>query len=132
VIIANSLVVSEQKYLQSIETGAHTLVADEPRDNGGEDRGPSPYGLILSGLGACTSATLRMYAERKGWDLGTIRVRLAFDKTHEGSEHITRQISFSADLSAEQKTRLAEIAEKTPVTKTLRQGVTITTHVVGT
>jgi putative redox protein len=132
VIVAGALVVSEHKYVQAIETGGHRLTADEPKENGGEDTGPSPFGLLLSSLGACTSATLRMYAERKGWELGAIRVRLSLERTREGGDHITRQISFGASLSDEQKQRLAEIAEKTPVTKTLRQGATLTTHVVGT
>jgi putative redox protein len=132
VIVANALVVSEGKMLQAIETGGHHLTADEPKDNGGEDQGPSPYGLLLSALGACTSATLRMYADRKGWDLGTIRVRLSIERDKDApQDRIARQISFGGTLDVEQKQRLAEIAEKTPVTKTLKQGVVITTHVVG-
>jgi putative redox protein len=130
-VIAGALVQSEHKYLQAIETGHHHLVGDEPLDNGGQNAGPSPYGLLLSALGSCTSATLRMYAERKGWELGTIRVRLALDRHEDKSEHITRQISFGAPLSDEQKRRLGEIAEKTPVTKTLRRGTPITTDIVG-
>ncbi len=134
-IIAGALVQSEHKYLQAIETGHHHLVGDEPLGNGGQDAGPSPYGLLLSALGSCTSATLRMYAERKGWQLGTIRVRLTMerreDEQQQKHEHITRQISFDAPLSDEQKRRLGEIADKTPVTKTLRRGTPITTHVIG-
>jgi putative redox protein len=129
--IADALVVSDHKYAQAIETGGHKLTADEPRASGGEDRGPSPYGLLLSALGACTSATLRMYAERKGWDLGLIRVRLWLEKSEDGADRITRQLSFGAPLSDEQKERLGEIAEKTPVTKTLKQGATIVTHIIG-
>lgn len=135
-IIAAALVQSETKYLQAIESGRHHLVADEAVDSGGQDAGPTPYGLLLSALGSCTSATLRMYAERKGWELGTIRVRLSFEwhkdeQANTRSEHITRQLSFSGALTDEQKQRLGEIAEKTPVTKTLRQGTPITTHIVG-
>ena len=130
-VIAGALVQSEQKYLQAIETGRHHLVGDEPLGNGGQDAGPSPYGLLLSALGSCTSATLRMYAERKGWELGTIRVRLFMERREDKSEHITRQISFGGTLSDEQKQRLGEIADKTPVTKTIRQGTPITTHIIG-
>lgn len=134
-MIAGALVQSETKYLQAIETGRHHIVGDEPLGNGGQDAGPSPYGLLLSALGSCTSATLRMYAERKGWELGTIRVRLSFERhetaDQQKSEHITRQISFGATLTDEQKRRLGEIAEKTPVTKTIRQGTPITTHMIG-
>ena len=126
--IASATVESEAGYAQHIVSGGHTLASDEPRTVGGTDTGPSPYGLLLSALGACTSITLRMYAERKGWTLGTVRVVLHHDKDSGGADLIQREIAFDAELSAEQRARLAEIAEKTPVTKTLRAGATIETR----
>ncbi len=116
-------------YAVSIEAGAHALASDEPAARGGQDSGPGPYDLVMAGLAACTVITLRMYAERKGWDLGTIDAELIHTKIDKRSQ-IDRTLGFSAALSAEQLARLAEIAEKTPVTLTLKEGADITTHLV--
>jgi putative redox protein len=126
-MIMSTTVDSEAGYAQKIETAGHHLTADEPRSGGGTDTGPPPYGLLLASLGACTSITLRMYAERKGWQLGHIHVELGLSRSEAG-EKIERVIRFGATLTDEQRGRLAEIAEKTPVTKTLKAGVTIETR----
>jgi putative redox protein len=115
-------------YAQKIRAGRHEWTADESKDRGGTDSGPNPYSLLLGALGACTSITLRMYAEGKGWELGEVRVDLNFFKEGE-ADRIERQISFSAPLSEEQLARLAEVAAKTPVTKTIRQGAAIQTSI---
>jgi putative redox protein len=129
-IVAAAIVESHAGYAQDIRTGHHTLQADEPVVSGGTDTGPTPYSLLLSALGACTAITLRMYAARKGWELGTTHVSLRL--LHEGKGHrIEREIRFGAPLTDEQRERLAEIAEKTPVTRTLVEGLTIATTVVG-
>jgi putative redox protein len=127
--IATTTVESVSGYAQSIHTGGHALTADEPVGGGGTNTGPAPYGLLLSALGACTSITLRMYAERKKWELGRIQVTLRHEKTAE-AEHIEREVSFGALLTEEQRTRLAEIVEKTPVTKTIKAGAPIQTRFV--
>ena len=111
-----------------MQTGAHALVADEPATAGGQDAGPSPYGYILAGLGACTAMTLRMYAQRKGWDLGEVQVALTLRKDDEGATHIARELTCSAPLDEEQWQRLLDIAGKTPVTRTLMAGSAITTR----
>jgi putative redox protein len=129
-IIATTSVESEAGYAQRIESGRHHLTADEPLEGGGTDTGPAPYGLLLAALGACTSITLRMYADRKGWQLGTIHVVLTHEKHKDGSEHIAREVSFSATLNDEQRARIADIVEKTPVTKTIRAGAPITTRLL--
>jgi len=122
--------IGETRYAVSIHTGDHALVADEPADAGGADAGPSPFGLLLSGLGACTAITLRMYAERKSWPLQAVRVHLAFRWEGEGAArtpHIERSLKLEGALDAEQRARCAEIAEKTPVTRALKSGITIRT-----
>jgi putative redox protein len=111
---------------QNLSVGRHTLVADEPVSNGGKDGGPAPYQLVLGGLGACTSATLKMYAARKSWDFGKITVRLKLFR-EEAGERIERQIECSASLTQEQKDKVLEIAGKTPVTKTIMRGTKIET-----
>ncbi|HXD05483.1 MAG TPA: OsmC family protein [Burkholderiaceae bacterium] len=115
-------------YRHDIETSGHRLVCDEPPRNGGTGSGPGPYELVLSGLGGCTAITLRMYAKRKGWDLGHLRVELHLLMDREGRTEITRALSSSAALSDEQWERLLFIAEKTPVTLTLKAGADIRTH----
>src|SRR5262245_7469854 len=107
-LIAHSVLDSEAGYAQTVRVGHHRLTADEPVAGGGTDTGPSPYGLVLSGLGACTSITLRMYAERKGWQLGKIQVELRLFKG-EGGDRIERTIHFGAPLDDEQRAKLAEI-----------------------
>ena len=141
-IIADAdVVVSETgagRFAQTIVAGGHHLSADEPKTLGGNDTGPGPYDLLLSGLGACTAMTLRMYADRKGWPLEKVSVALSHDKVHaEDCEHceenggridrIDRQIRLSGDLDQDQRARLLEIADKCPVHKTLSGSVDIVT-----
>jgi putative redox protein len=123
-------VISVAGYRGEIRAGRHRFVADEGPDVGGDDVGPSPYQLLLSGLVQCSAATLRMYANRKGWGLGEIKVRARLLRTGDGAtkvERIERTIEITGDLSDEQRARLAEIADRTPVTRTLRAGLTIDT-----
>jgi putative redox protein len=113
-------------YVVSITTGHHQLSADESAALGGKDAGPAPFEILCSALGACTAITLRMYAERKAWPLRGVHVDVRFSGTgKEGA--IARVLSFEGELSQEQRARLADIAERTPVTLTLKNGVTITT-----
>ncbi len=116
----------DARYTQTIRVGRHTLVADEPAVIGGGDTGASPYGLLLAGLAACTAITLRMYADRKGWELGHVHVDLLIVREHD-EERIERTIKLAASLTPDQRTRLGEIADKTPVTKTIRRGTPIHT-----
>ena len=116
-----------ENYAVRIDTGGHALVADEAPDLGGKDAGPAPYDLLLASLGACTAITLRMYAERKGWSFARVTVDLRYGKEGERAS-IERVLSFEGDLAAEQRARLAEIAERTPVTLTLKGGVEIRTE----
>jgi putative redox protein len=121
------------RYAQVIYDGKHRLTADEPVESRGLDTGPSPYGLLLAALGACTSMTLRMYAERKGWPLARVAVRLRHGKTYGADcaagadgkpvkiDRIEREIELSGELSDEQRRRLLDIANKCPVHQTLER-----------
>jgi putative redox protein len=126
--IAHVTTKSAKGYALGIRAGRHGLSADEPQSRGGTDTGPNPYQLLLSALGACTSITLRIYAERKGWELGEVDVDLVLSREGE-SERIERRISFSSPLSPEQRALLAGIAERTPVTRTLKNGLQIETQI---
>lgn len=127
-ILARVKVHGESGYAQQIETASHTLRADEPVKRGGTDTGPSPVELLLAGVGACTSITLRMYADRKQWSLGRIEVNLRL--LNEGdNQRIERIITIAGPLDDAQRARLLEIADKTPVTKIAMAGIRIETAV---
>ncbi len=126
-------------FTQSVRVGQHLLLADEPESVGGADAGPNPYDLLLAGLGACTSMTMRLYARRKELDLRRIRVQLTHRKVHandcencatqEGKlDQIERVVRLEGNLSAEQRTRLLEIAERCPVHRTLHSEVRVLTR----
>lgn len=117
------------KFGQDITIGPHRLRADEPSGQGGGDTGAGPHELLLSALGACTSMTLRMYAERKGWPLRSVHVALTGGSA-DGKYSITRAITMAGDLDAEQRQRLLEIADKCPVHRTLTGEVVIQTTAV--
>ena len=123
-------------YTQQIAAGHHRLV-DEPRPIG-DDLGPTPYDLLLAGLGACTSMTVRMYANRKGWPLERIRVMLRHSRIHAKDcaecetsaawiDHIDRDVELIGDLEDTQRQRLLHIAERCPVHQTLTSEVQIAT-----
>ena len=114
-------------YRVDLRAGSHHLLADEPAAGGGGDTGPSPFGLLLSALVACTAMTLRMYAERKQWNLASLEVDARYDVRDDGSASIERTVTLSADVPADQRDRLAEIAERTPVTLAVRAGTPIAT-----
>jgi putative redox protein len=129
-------------FQQEITAGTHRFLADEPVAAGGLDSGPGPYDLLLAALGACTSMTLRLYADRKQIPLARTRVRLRHSRIYasdcaeceskEGMlDRIERMISLEGDLSADQRKRLLEIADKCPVHRTLTSEVNIRTSEEG-
>ena len=124
-------------YTNTIRTQRHEWTADEPTPIG-EDRGPNPYELLLSALGACTSMTLRMYADRKGWPLTGVETRLSHDRIHAEDcadcetqqgriDRIRKTLVLEGDLTDEQRARLAEIADRCPVHRTLEGSLRIDT-----
>jgi putative redox protein len=117
--------IGKDRYRTDIDVGGHRLVADEPPALGGGAVGPAPYDLLLASLGACTAITLRMYADRKDWPLISVEVGLRLSGGP-GAMHIDRTLTI-AGLDDAQKARLADIAERTPVTLTLKGGLPITT-----
>ncbi len=130
------------RYGLDIMAGRHLLTADEPVDAGGEDSGPSPYELLSAALASCTAMTLRMYVERKGWDVGRIHVAVRHDKIHaadcadcetrEGRVDLfERVIEIEGGLPEDQRRRLLLIAEKCPVHRTLTGEVKIRTRLAG-
>ena len=126
---------------QEVLAGRHRLVGDEPEGPDGHDAGPSPYDYLLAALGTCTSMTLTLYARRKQWPLERVTVRLQHAKIHaqdcaecetkEGMlDRIEREISLTGPLSAEQRERLLEIANRCPVHRTLVSEIDIRTRLV--
>ena len=121
-----------------LETRGHRLTADEPLPLGGTDAGPTPYELLLAALGSCSAMTIRMYADRKGWPLEEVVVLLRQGRPHEpdcescatdavGVGRIERRVELTGPLSAEQRARLLQIADRCPVKQTLERGISIET-----
>ncbi|HEX6588995.1 MAG TPA: bifunctional alpha/beta hydrolase/OsmC family protein [Longimicrobiales bacterium] len=122
-----------------VQARGHTLVADEPIQAGGSDEGPTPYDLLVAGLGACTGMTLRMYADHKGWPLDEVVVHLRHSKIHVADlvedarsqqatakiDQIERDIEVFGDLDDTQRARLLEIANRCPVHRTLESDIRI-------
>lgn len=121
--------IGAKSYEVAIKAGHHELIADEPPAIGGQDAGPAPFALLLSALGACTAITLRMYADRKQWPLESAHVELRYLKQDDAAS-IDRRLTLVGGLTADQRERLADIAERTPVTLALKSGVPIQTALV--
>lgn len=116
------------RYQQAVTVGEHSLIADEPASVGGADAGPAPFDFLMAALGACTSMTLRMYAERKSLALTRVSVALTHEKVEiEGilRDRINRTITLEGELTADQRQRLLEIANKCPIHRALGQPLLI-------
>ncbi len=135
----NRVVVSETrggKFTNRVTVGRHEMLADEPVGVGGDDLGPGPYQYLLAGLGACTSMTLRMYAQRKGIPLEQVKVSLEHSRIHAEDcedcetkhgrlDRIDKTIELLGELDDAQRTRLMEIADRCPVHRTLQSEIII-------
>ncbi len=125
-----------------LRDGDHVWYADEPTSLGGADTGPNPYSLLLGAVAACTSITISMYCQRKGWDLHSISARYELDKVHsddctdcedDASGYIDRirsEIFIEGTFDGEQRARLADIARRCPVHKTVANGAAFTTECI--
>jgi putative redox protein len=116
----------QAKYAVETAVRHHRVPADEPASRGGGDAAPTPLELLASALAACTAITLRMYAERKGWELGEVQVECRALAAGDGYR-FDRVIHLGRPLAEAQRARLAEIAEKTPVTRVVKAGAPVTT-----
>ncbi len=121
----------EGPFAELVTIGRHVMRADEPAEAGGRDVGPSPYEFLMAGLGACTAMTLRGYARRHQWPVGTISVTTRHEKIASAGgtgriDRFEREISIVGELSEEQRSRLMLIAESCPVSATLRHPSLVT------
>lgn len=119
-----------------INVGGHTLIADEPTSLGGTGDGPTPYDYLAAALGACTSMTIWLYANRRGWALKEITVRLRHSRVHErdcedcetdevGIDRLERDVELSGHLTPEQRLGLLRLADRCPVAQTLARGIRV-------
>ena len=136
------VVCTESALRTDVMANGHALVADEPVSVGGTDAGPTPYDYLLVALGSCTAITLRMYADRKGWPLESVTVRLSHQKVHARDceecetkdgriDHVGLELELEGPLEEPQRRRLLEIAERCPVHRTLESEVMMETSLAG-
>jgi putative redox protein len=116
-------------YAHSLTARHHTLIADEPKADGGADTGPSPTELLALSLASCTAITIEMYADRKGWDVGALEVEVDYESGSSVPVHYDVIVKVAADLPSEQLERLREIAGKCPVHRALTGDVGISDRI---
>ncbi len=123
-------VIGREPYLIEIKSPTgNVVIADEPVDKGGQDKGFSPKELLASALGACTCATVRMYADRKGWDLEKVNAGIELSEEN-GQTKFMRKLLLTGKLDDEQRTRLLAVANACPIHKILSNPITIETVLV--
>ena len=124
--------IGKEQYKTDIAFGNHSFVSDEPLENGGASAGPSPSDLLASALASCTAITLRMYADRKEYDIEKIDVEIAMSRTDlSGVTHtlFERKIRITGNITDEERKRLFDIADKCPTHKVLKGEITITSTI---
>jgi len=121
--------IGTQKYLCTIFWRNGQLLMDEPESIGGNDLGPDPFSTFLASLAGCTLSTLRMYIDRKGWNIPEIKIALHLTQQADPNlaTTITKTISFSGEVNEQQKERLLVIADKCPISKLLKGNITLNT-----
>ena len=129
----SKVTLTDRNYLAEAKMRNHFVIIDEPLDKGGDDNAPTPVEYLLTAIGGCVSITLRMYAERKGWDLGKITVNVSQKEqlTPEGiKKSLIEEISFEKEVTDEQRTKLLEIAGKCPVAKMVKGETEIDSKII--
>jgi putative redox protein len=122
--------IQKENYKTSIISGGKNVVADEPHDMGGQNLGFTPSELLASSLASCTAITLRMYAERKKWDLAEAMIEVTFEnEPKQNVSNITMNIRLFGNLDQTQRDRLLEIAHKCPIHRILQRPIEIHTHI---
>lgn len=130
--VSSTVNLTNRNYLAEAKMRNHFAVIDEPVDKGGDDNGPTPVEYLLTAIGSCVSITLRMYAERKNWDLGeiTVSVTQKEELTSAGiKKSLVEDISFEKEITNEQREKLLEIAGKCPVAKMVKGETEIDTKI---
>ena len=128
-MVNSKVVLTNKHYLAEAKMRNHFSVIDEPVSDGGVDNGPTPVEYLLTAIGGCVSITLRMYAERKGWDVGKITVNVT--QVIENNERsLTEEISFEKEITDEQRKRLLLMAGKCPVAKMIKGETKIATRIL--
>ena len=121
----------KEHYRTEIKSASNIIISDEPESVGGKNTGFSPFDLLAAALAACTCSTLRMYAERKEWDLTNVKVDVTFERDiKENKSKIVRTIELTGNLDDSQKARLLTIANNCPVHKTLTNPIEIQTEII--
>lgn len=108
-----------ENFVTQITNGQHTIIGDEPLNQGGQEQGLDPYELVLAGLALCKAATMRMYAQRKGWDAGEITVQIELETAKDQPPKFTSFVQFGNNLPDEQKRRIVEIGDRCPTHRLL-------------
>ncbi len=125
--------IGTERFKTEIEVAQHTLLADEPTDVGGTDLGPSPTELLMSSVGTCKAMTVRMYADRKEWDLTAVEISMSISEQRTDLQKTTFihcHIRLSGNLDDAQRQRLLTIAERCPVHKILTSPIVIESNLV--
>lgn len=120
-------------YTTTITHGKNTLIADEPQELGGQDKGVNPPALLLSAIGSCKAMTVKMYADRKKWKLEEVNIKVSYETLKselQQTTYIKCHLSFKGELDQEQKDRLLQIAEKCPIHKILSNPIIISSNLI--
>ena len=124
--------IGKEKYYTEVVAGENTIITDEPKNLGGQNKGFNPYEILATSLASCTAATLRMYIDKKGWDIGNIDVSVTLERYPKtGNTIFSRELAFECvSLDAEARVKLFEIAEKCPVHHLLTENIEINTKIL--
>lgn len=120
-----------EKYLMNISAGSNTIIGDEPISKGGQEKGFNPLELLVSALSSCTTATIKMFADRKEWKVDEVSVKVLFDnETQEGVSNFKKIIEIKGDLTNEQRETLHKVAHTCPIQKIITGEITVNSELL--